>query len=199
MYVLLSVCDSLLVSLNWRGKKLSPSSTTTEDENDQWLGTTSDDTDLIVLHRFFDKHADKIGKELLSLSKPSSEGDPAAINGKRAWDGLCALLVDLGSPLEVPRPSSLTSAEHKDYLDLMARYARRDTSLVEEIFLETPVPPVCSFFSRKWICYLHELQGQPAIFVFQLSKVDVEALDIHLLMFHILKVCVQLAAAHETE
>lgn len=150
--------------------KLPPTSTTADDENDQWLGTTSDDTDLIVLHRFFDKHADKIGKELLSLSKPSGEGDPSAINGKRAWDGLCALLVDLGSPLEVPRPSSLPCSDHKEYLDLMARYARRDTASVEEIFLETAVPP-----------------GQPAVFVFQLSKVDVEALDIHLLMFHILK------------
>lgn len=128
-----------------------------EDENDQWLGTTSDDTDLIVLHRFFDKHADKIGKELLSLSKPSGEGDPAAINGKRAWDSLCALLVDLGSPLEVPRPSSSPWAEHKGYLDLMARYARRDIASVEDMFLETAVPQVCTVCcvmeSVAYTCY----------------------------------------------
>jgi hypothetical protein len=102
-----------------------------------------------VLHRFFDKHADKIGKELLSLSKPSGEGDPSTINGKRAWDGLCALLVDLGSPLEVPRPSPLPCADHKEYLDLMARYAKRDTAPVEEIFLETSVPAVCSDFWKE--------------------------------------------------
>lgn len=88
-----------------------------------------------MLHRFFDKHADKIGKELLSLSKPSIEGDPSAISGKRAWDGLCALLVDLGPPLEVPRPSLLSCHEHREYQDLMLRFANRDTKQVEEIFL----------------------------------------------------------------
>jgi hypothetical protein len=41
-------------------------------------------------------------------------------------------------------------------------------------------------FGRKYVT--HPSQDQAAVFVFQLSKVDVEALDIHLLMFHILKV-----------
>jgi hypothetical protein len=120
-------------------KKYTPNS---EEEDDHWQGTTSDDTDMIVLHRFFDKHADKIGKELLSLSKPSADGDITAINGKRAWDGLCALLVDLGSPLEVPRPSTLTSSDHREYLDLMARYAHRNTESMKRLFVETDVPSV---------------------------------------------------------
>ncbi|KAK7006126.1 hypothetical protein R3P38DRAFT_3214187 [Favolaschia claudopus] len=51
---------------------------TAEEEADEYLDTTSDDTDIIVLHRYFHKHADKIGKELLSLSKPS-DNDPSAI------------------------------------------------------------------------------------------------------------------------
>lgn len=122
-----------------------------EDENDQWLGTTSDDTDLIVLHRFFDKHADKIGKELLSLSKPSTEGDASAISGKRAWDGLCALLVDLGSPMEVPRLSPTTCEDHADYLDLMERYARRDTDQVLPIFMETNTPTVCNIVKPGYL------------------------------------------------
>lgn len=122
-----------------------------EDENDQWLGTTSDDTDLIVLHRFFDKHADKIGKELLSLSKPSTEGDASAISGKRAWDGLCALLVDLGSPMEVPRLSPTTCKDHADYLDLMERYARRDTDQVQPIFMETNTPIVCNIVKPGYL------------------------------------------------
>ncbi|KAF8811488.1 Rho GTPase activation protein, partial [Phlegmacium glaucopus] len=42
-------------------------SATNDDSNDHWLGITSDDTNAVVLHRFFHKHADKIGKELLSL------------------------------------------------------------------------------------------------------------------------------------
>ena len=100
---------------------------------------TSDDTDAIVLHRFFHKHADKIGKELLSLSKPPLEGDLISANSKRAWDGLCTLLVDLGSPMEVPRLSNIKSDEHREYSELMARQANRDTSSVENLFIETDV------------------------------------------------------------
>jgi len=114
-------------------------SATNEDNNDHWLGITSDDTDAVVLHRFFHKHADKIGKELLSLSKQSNEGDPSTITGKRAWDGLCALLVDLGPPMEAPCLSNLTSDEHREYSDLMARHANRNTASVEGLFIETDV------------------------------------------------------------
>ncbi|KAF8076811.1 hypothetical protein FPV67DRAFT_1605221 [Lyophyllum atratum] len=145
-----------------------------QEENDQWVGTTSDDTDIIVLHRFFDKHADKIGKELLSLSKPSTEGDSTAVSGKRAWDGLCALLVDLGPPLEIPRPSTLPHHMHPDYIDLMTRYAGRNISQVEDIFLETNVP-----------------LEEKAVFIFQLWKIDVETLDIELLMYHVFKTIAQ--------
>jgi hypothetical protein len=116
-----------------------------EEEVDEWLGTTSDDTDFIVLHRFFDKHADKIGKELLSLSKSSTEGDVAAVNGKLAWDGLCALLVDLGTPLEPPQLSSSTSSDHRDYIGLMSRFAYRNTTPIQEIFVETNVSKVIAF------------------------------------------------------
>ncbi|KAG6896188.1 hypothetical protein C0992_009811 [Termitomyces sp. T32_za158] len=101
------------------------------EDNDQWLGTTSDDTDIIVLHRFFDKHADKIGKELLSLSRTSSDPEASTINGKRAWDGLCALLVDHGAPLKVPVLSTLPHYQHPEYLALMSRYAGKDTRQVE--------------------------------------------------------------------
>ncbi|KAF8645481.1 hypothetical protein AX16_007766 [Volvariella volvacea WC 439] len=142
---------------------------TVVENDDEWLGTTSDDTDFIVLHRFFDKHADKVGKELLSMSRPSSEGE--SLNGKKAWDALCALLVDLGAPLEVPRCSPYPCSEHQEYKDLMQRYAHRDTSSVAEIFQETSVP-----------------SGQPAIFILRLSKIDVEALDIELLLYHIFKI-----------
>ncbi|KAG7097519.1 hypothetical protein E1B28_004862 [Marasmius oreades] len=143
-----------------------------EIEEDEWLGTTTDDTDIIVLHRFFDKHADKIGKELLSISKPSAEGDNSAANGKNAWDNLCTLLVDLGPPLEVPKMSTLSSSEHPEYLILMERYANKMTSSVQDVFLET-VPPVDA--------------NDTAYFVLRFNKVDVEALDLELLMYHIFR------------
>ncbi|KAF8165773.1 hypothetical protein B0H34DRAFT_794124 [Crassisporium funariophilum] len=146
-------------------------SATNEDNNDHWLGTTSDDTDVVVLHRFFHKHADKIGKELLSLSRPSAEGDPSAVAGKRAWDGLCALLVDLGPPLEVPRLSSLASADHREYSELMCKHANRNTAPVADLFLKTDIPA----------------NDENAIFVLRFSKIDVENLDIELFMYHIFK------------
>ena len=121
-------------------QKPAPSPT---NELEEWSGAT-DDTDVIVLHRFFDKHADKIGKELLSLSKPSPDGDMTAVNGKRAWDGLCALLVDLGTPLEVPKPSPMQSTEHSEYLELMAEFAGRNVSRVRDLFVEIDGPVVCS-------------------------------------------------------
>ncbi|KNZ78617.1 Neurofibromin [Termitomyces sp. J132] len=142
--------------------------------HDQWLGTTSDDTDIIVLHRFFDKHADKIGKELLSLSRASTDPEASTINGKRAWDGLCALLVDHGAPLKVPVLSALPHHEHPEYLALMSRYAGKDTSQVENIFLQAAVPV-----------------DQPAVFILKMSKIDVETLDIELLMYHIFKTLAQ--------
>ncbi|KAF7293793.1 Ras-GAP domain-containing protein [Mycena chlorophos] len=140
-----------------------------DEETDEWLGTTTDDTDIIVLHRYFHKHEDKIGKELLSLSKPS-ELDPSAMSGKHAWDELCGLLVELGTPLDIPKLSSAPAGEHRDYVDLMARYAHRSTEAVRGIFVETDSP-----------------MNKPVVFLFCLSKIDVEVLDIELLMYHIFK------------
>ena len=106
---------------------------------------TSDDTDAVVLHRFFHKHADKIGRELLSFSKPPSEDD-STNGGKQVWDELCALLVDLGPPMDAPCLSHLTSDKHKEYSDLMARHANINTASVEGLFIETDVRVrVCSF------------------------------------------------------
>ncbi|KAF9480190.1 hypothetical protein BDN70DRAFT_931958 [Pholiota conissans] len=141
-----------------------------EEKNDQWTGTISDPTDVIVLHRFFHKHADKIGKELLSLSRPSVDGESSAVAGKRAWDGLCALLVDLGPPLEAPKFSLTSSGQNREYLEFMERHANRDTTSMARLFLEVNLKP-----------------QEAAIFVLRLSNVDVEILDIELLLYHILK------------
>ena len=59
------------------------------------------------------------------------------INGKRSWDALCSALVDLGQPIEVPRLSAMSSLDHREYLDLVARYDRADVTAVRDIFVET--------------------------------------------------------------
>lgn len=93
-----------------------------------------------MLHRFFEKHADKVGKELLSGAKPGEvesltpEAEASAVSGKLAWNALCAALVELDQPLDSPRLSNLRSHEFREYLDLMSRYSHRDTSTVRELF-----------------------------------------------------------------
>lgn len=107
--------------------------------NDIWTGTTVDDTDMIILHRFFHKHADKIGKELLSHSRPSIDEEGGVVSGKQAWDNFCALLVDFGPPLDIPRLSAFSSSEHREYLEFMAKYSSRNTTPVEKYFMETDI------------------------------------------------------------
>jgi neurofibromin 1 len=128
-------------------QKYSAAAAANDDESDEWLGTTADDTDTIVLHRFFSKYNDKIGKELLSQAKPVNGEDPAA-----AWGTLCTALVDIGDPLEVPQLSRLPRSEHEGYIDLMSRYAHRNSDPIREIFVETPMPQVSTS-----LCECHSL------------------------------------------
>lgn len=140
--------SSLYDSTNSIVQRYNPSSNDEDRDSHEWKGITYDDTDTIVLHRFFSKHADKVGKELLSFMKPSAEGDASTINGKRAWDALCSALVDLGQPIEVPRLSAMSSLEHREYLDLVARYDRADVTAVRDIFVETGTRNVRTFLGR---------------------------------------------------
>jgi hypothetical protein len=175
-------------------QRYNPSPNDEEKDLHDWRGVTYDDTDTIVLHRFFSKHADKVGKELLSFMKPSAEGDP--INGKRAWDALCSALVDLGQPIEVPRLSVLSSSAHREYLDLVSRYDRADVTVVRDIFVEAGAGKVVAF-PRMRSTLLDYLQDEQARFVFFVSKLDVETLDIELLLYHIFRVSYQLTSLEQ--
>ncbi|KAG2156346.1 hypothetical protein DEU56DRAFT_231415 [Suillus clintonianus] len=148
------------------------SSTAVDEGSTEWLGTTADDTDTIVLHRFLDKHADKIGKELLSYPKlnASGEEDASTANAKRAWDHLCTLLVELQEAPDVPHFSQLPRSEHREFIDLMSRCAHRSIESVQDIFVAADVP-----------------SDLPAVFVLRVCQIDVEALDIELLMYHSFK------------
>ncbi|KAI9574812.1 hypothetical protein HD554DRAFT_2201766 [Boletus coccyginus] len=141
------------------------SATAADEDGGEWLGTTADDTDTIVLHRFLDKHADKIGKELLSYVKPNNEDDSVTMGARRAWDQLCNLLVELQQAPEVPRLSLLQSSEHQEFIDLMNRCCHRSVEPVRDIFVSADVA-----------------EDVPAVFVLRVCKIDVEALDIELLI-----------------
>lgn len=138
------VADTLL-----RPSKKYSESPSENDNDDEWLGGVPDETDALVLHRYFEKHADKIGKELLSHSKAAAEADNMSVPGKKAWDQLCALLVDLGQSPELPRYTALSAAQHPAYKDIMARFAHRSTSEVAESLVEGPTQPVSDFSSSS--------------------------------------------------
>ncbi|TDL29911.1 hypothetical protein BD410DRAFT_780416, partial [Rickenella mellea] len=143
--------------------------TPTDDEPEEWLGGTFDESDAIVLHRFFEKHADKVGKELLGLSMPSSQGEPAATGGKRSWDALCGALVEMGLPTGVPHLSPLSSAEFSEYLSFMARTSDRSIDPVRNLF------------------WMATSSKDMVNFVLDIRKFDVEVLDFELLLYHIFK------------
>jgi len=164
--------------------------TGSDEEHEEWIGTAYDDTETIVLHRFFEKHVDKVGKEL--MSKPLDEGDAYAIDGRRTWETLCSTLVDMGQPMDIPRLSMLSSSQQRDYLDLMSRYNHRSTTSVRDIFIETFTEkvryenlPIHGAISANLVPFYKDI---PAVFVLFVSKIDVETLDIELLLYHIFKV-----------
>lgn len=72
------------------------------------------------------------------MSRPTADGDASALNGKRAWDDLCALLVDLGTPVAVPQLPQYPLHESREYHDLMSRYAEQSVAPVQGFFVETP-------------------------------------------------------------
>ena len=70
----------------------------------------------------------------------------STVTGKQIWDNFCALLVDLGPPLEVPRLSSLDASSHREYLAFMSKYLNRSTTPVEHIFMETDIKVLYKIF-----------------------------------------------------
>ncbi|KAL5507799.1 IRA2 [Sanghuangporus vaninii] len=154
-------------------------SSVVEEDPSEWQGGTFDETDAIVLHRFFEKHADKVGKELLSLSKTSKESDTAVVGGKKAWDTLCAALVEMGQPVEVPLLSAFHSSSPGTYQNFMLRNVDRNTEPVSSLFSEVAV------------------KEDVVIYLLPICQMDIEVLDFELLVFHIFKTTMN--TAHENK
>lgn len=108
-----------------------------EDETEEFIGSSYDEADLIVLHRFFSQAADKVGKELLSFSRQSPDAETSVQSGKRTWDNLCSTLVEMGQPLVIPPPLSLASNEHPAYLEFMRRNDHRNIDSMRDLFYLT--------------------------------------------------------------
>jgi hypothetical protein len=113
-----------------------------DDSSDEWLGSTYDETDQMILHRFFDANTDKVGKDLLSVSVASHSQDPHPnVSGKPTWEALCATLVEMGEPMQIPK-ELLRSNQRSRFIELLNRNAHRNTDAVKDIFFETATTDV---------------------------------------------------------
>jgi hypothetical protein len=112
------------------------------EEGDEWLGTSFDEADTLVLHRFFERHIDKVGKELLSLQK-DREGDLAS--GNSLWNELCSALVDISHNSEGGKGENAED-KNRAYYDLMDRMGYRSTDGVKDTFVEIPTAKVGQHF-----------------------------------------------------
>ncbi|KDQ15349.1 hypothetical protein BOTBODRAFT_54648 [Botryobasidium botryosum FD-172 SS1] len=148
----------------------SPSS-----ESEEWLGSSYDETDQLILHRFLTAHADKVGRELLSYNGPAAQrtdgNEDSAPEGKRVWDTLVSTLVDMGTPGETPRPKLVPSTQHALYLEFMQRNSHRNTDAVRNILVEAPAPG-----------------DRRTALIFTASRVNVETVDLGLLTTHAFKI-----------
>ncbi|KAG9100039.1 Ras GTPase activating protein ira2, partial [Ceratobasidium sp. 370] len=154
-----------------------------EEVVEEWLGTTYDEVDQTVLHRYFSGHVDKIGKDLLTTGKPNSHVNDT-VAGKRQWDQLVNVLVELGQPVEVPMLSRSTSEDHSVYKTFMRSQAHRtpDAS-IREMFIEAPGARSASSMSNEHRAPLGTEESN--VYIFRISQLNVETVEFQLLLYRV--------------
>ncbi|KAF8324598.1 uncharacterized protein EI90DRAFT_3157325 [Cantharellus anzutake] len=159
---------------------LSPTPGTNDLDNQATIGSPYDETDHMLLHKFMQKNADSIGKDLLrSRDSPIHQlGAVTHQQGKMAWDNLCGALVEIGAPPKITPPPDLSSAQHDLYLNFLLRNAVKWTGNVEPLFLD-----------------LDETAADETTFLFRLGRINVEKIDVHVLIIHIFRTVTSASAA----
>lgn len=140
-----------------------------QEEAEEWHGSSYDEADAIVLHRFFHRFADKVGKELLGFSRMSMD-DEASQTGKQTWDNLCSTLVEMGQPVTIPPPSKDMISQHQLYQEFMRTHEHRSKDLVRDLFYALPTP-----------------QGHSPVYALLLHRINVETVELDILTMHIFK------------
>ncbi|KAG8870177.1 Ras GTPase activating protein ira2 [Serendipita sp. 405] len=140
-----------------------------QEEPEEWHGTSYDEADSIVLHRFFHRSADKVGKELLSFTRLSTD-DGGNQTGKQTWDNLCSTLVEMGQPITIPPPSKELASNHSFYQEFMRNNEHRPVEPVRDLFITLPTAP-----------------GHNPVYALLLHKINVEAIELDILTLHIFK------------
>ncbi|CAE6451306.1 unnamed protein product [Rhizoctonia solani] len=156
-----------------------------EEELEEWLGMTHDEVDQMVLHRYFSDHVDKIGKDLLIASRPGSSQANDTVAGKRQWDKLVNVLVELGQPAEVPILSRSTAEDHLLYKPFMRSQAHRNPDAsIREMFIQAPGAksnPAVPLEHRSQI----SLEETANVYIFRIAQLNVETVEFQLLLYRI--------------
>ncbi|KAG8749958.1 Ras GTPase activating protein ira2, partial [Ceratobasidium sp. 428] len=154
-----------------------------EEVVEEWLGTTYDEVDQTVLHRYFSDHVDKIGKDLLTTGKPNSHVNDT-VAGKRQWDQLVNVLVELGQPVEVPILSRSTAEDHSLFKTFMRSQAHRTPDVsIREMFIEAPGARSGSSMSSEH----RTLSGteESNVYIFRISQLNIETVEFQLLLYRV--------------
>ncbi|CAE6422943.1 unnamed protein product [Rhizoctonia solani] len=154
-----------------------------EEEVEEWLGTTYDEVDQMVLHRYFSDHVDKIGKDLLVASRPGTSQANDTVAGKRQWDKLVNVLVELGQPVEVPMLSRSTAEDHLTYKPFMRSQSHRNPDAsIREMFIQAPGAksnPAIEHRSQN------SIEESANVYIFRIAQLNVETVEFQLLLYRI--------------
>ncbi|GJJ07052.1 hypothetical protein Clacol_001251 [Clathrus columnatus] len=138
-------------------------------KSDELLGSSYDEADTIILHRFFQNYREKIGSLLLGPEVEPVAKRTKPANSKTIWNDVCNLLVDATSIMSSPTFSEKSSAQHSNFRTLYGRYAQASLEPVRGIFQSL----------RTW-------RDPQIAFLLNITKIHVETIDFELLMFYVL-------------
>jgi hypothetical protein len=87
---------------------------------------------------FFDKHADELGKSILSIDKSAPQGVEEFNRTKRIWDNCCATLVEIGETPSPPPRETDQKISQQLLMGHLRRYKHQCPNLVENLFTKLP-------------------------------------------------------------
>jgi hypothetical protein len=147
-----------------------------------------DEADGIFMARFFEDHADQLGKELLVTNKAMANGNYDLIQNKPIWDGVCAALVEVETPAPPPLRDLKDGTDDEMLLQAhLRRYKHHTSSSVEHLFRKLPCSTV-SAFQRLLYDTFTRFQSDHFFFLTPVSQIYLENIDFHHLVAHVLKV-----------
>ncbi|EJT98444.1 hypothetical protein DACRYDRAFT_118720 [Dacryopinax primogenitus] len=116
----------------------------------------ADETDILILHRFFHRNLTAIGQQLLTMHVQASTPQQQQLyltEGKRLWNLLVDKFLEVENVPETLAPISTPYAEHAPLQGFLRRYARANLDHVAHIFVH--MQPDTSTF----LCQVGKIQA----------------------------------------